>query len=134
DDAGQSAGPVRCRWAFAFNLPLYARGWKFAPEAVGTNGVFDVVTFERGSLFHGLRYLWHVMRETHQRLSDSQITRGRRFHLVSADGEDIPYQLDGDFAGTLPVELEILPRQLRMLVMPEIAERLGFSLKPLEQG
>jgi diacylglycerol kinase family enzyme len=127
DDASQSVEPVSCRWAFGFNLPLYARGWQLAPDAAGTNGRLDVCTFERGSLFHGLRYLWHVMRESHQRLSDARITRGRRFRLEAA-AHEVPYQLDGDFAGVLPVEMELLPRKLRMLVMPELARRLGFSL------
>lgn len=120
--------PVRCRWAFGFNLPLYARGWQLAPAAVGTNGALDVCTFERGSLWHGLRYLWHVLRETHQRLPDAQITRGKRFRLESA-AANVPYQLDGDYAGMLPVEMELLPRQLRLLVKPEAAERLGFTIE-----
>ena len=122
------AEPLACRWAFAFNLPLYARGWQLAPAATGTNGRLDVCTFERGSLFHGLRYLWHVMRETHQHLSDARIVQGQRFRLEAATN-NVPYQLDGDFAGMLPVELELLPRQLRMLVMPEVASRLGFAIE-----
>ena len=45
DDAGDRLEPLRCRWVFGFNLPLYARGWQVAPEAVGTDGLLDVCTF-----------------------------------------------------------------------------------------
>jgi diacylglycerol kinase family enzyme len=61
-------------------------------------------------------------------LSDATLTRSRRFRLESANAVDVAYQLDGDFAGTLPVDVEVLPGQLRLLVSRATARRLGFAL------
>jgi len=118
--------PRRCRWLFGFNLPLYACGWQLAPEAVGTDTRLDVCTFGRGSLASGLHYLWHVTWGTHLNLADSQLVRCSRFRVEAAGGAQVSYQLDGDHAGTLPVDVEVLPEQLRLLVSPTVAQRLGF--------
>jgi diacylglycerol kinase (ATP) len=130
DDPRQNGEPVRCRWLFGSNLPLYALGWQFAPQASGTDGRLDVCTFRHGSLFDGFRYLWHVLWQSHHRLPDTELTRGERMRIEAAGG-DVPYQIDGDFVGTLPVEIEMLPGALRLLVMPEVAQKLGFT--PPEQ-
>jgi diacylglycerol kinase (ATP) len=118
--------PLRCRWLFGFNLPLYALGWQFAPQASGVDGQLDLCTFRRGSLFDGVRYLWHVVRQQHHMLPDAQLTVAKRVRIEGADGSEIPYQLDGDFAGVLPVTLEVIPDALKLLVMPSAARRLGF--------
>ncbi|HEY4235530.1 MAG TPA: diacylglycerol kinase family protein [Lacipirellulaceae bacterium] len=127
DDLSHKVEPLRCRWLFGFNLPLYALGWQFAPQASGTDGRLDVCTFRRGSFFDGVRYLWHVVRQSHLRLEETELTRGRRLRIEAAGSGDVPYQFDGDFAGMLPVEIEVLPGALRLLVLPHVAERLGFG-------
>jgi len=128
---GEQSSPVeprRCRWLFGFNLPLYACGWQLAPDAVGNDGQLDLCMFGRGSLASGVRYLWHVTWGTHLKLADSQLTRSSGFRVEAADGAQVSYQLDGDSAGTLPVEVEVLPAQLRLLVSPTVARRLGFMV------
>jgi diacylglycerol kinase (ATP) len=125
-DPSSEPKPLRCRWLFGFNLPLYARGWQIAPQASGTDGQLDVCTFRRGSFFDGARYVWHLIRQSHQHLSDTELTCSRRLRIEAAGKVEVPYQTDGDFAGVLPVEIEVLPGELRLLVMPSVAERLGF--------
>jgi diacylglycerol kinase family enzyme len=119
--------PRCCRWLFGFNLPLYACGWQLAPEATGIDGLLDVCTFGRGSLASGLRYLWHITWGSHLTLPDAQFARCGRFRVEAADGAEVSYQLDGDYAGVLPIEVQLLPGQLRMLVSPATARRLGFE-------
>jgi hypothetical protein len=41
---------------------------------------------------------------------------------------DVAYQLDGDFAGNLPVDVEVLAGRLRLLVSRATARRLAFAL------
>jgi diacylglycerol kinase family enzyme len=127
DLPGQSE-PIRCRWATGFNLPLYARGWIMAPNAVGTDGLFDVCVFQRGSLLDFTRYFWHVLRGSHIQLKDVQLIRCRRFRIEADGALETPCQIDGDYAGLIPLAAEILPGMLRTLVMPSVAERLGFSV------
>jgi diacylglycerol kinase (ATP) len=126
DVAGQ-AGPILCRWAFGFNLPLYARGWKVAPDADATDGLLDVCTFERGSVGNVARYLWHVIWKSHFRLSDANLARSSSVRIETVDGAEVAFQVDGDYGGTLPVDVDVLPGELRLLVMPSVAQRLGFG-------
>lgn len=105
------------RWLFAFNLPCYATGLRLAPQADGTDGWLDVCGFRQGSIWHGLRYLAAVLTGRHQALPDCLTGRVRRVRITS-DAE-VPYQLDGDPGGMLPVEIEILPKRLRLIVPQE---------------
>jgi diacylglycerol kinase family enzyme len=46
--------------------------------------------------------------------------RARRWHLSSE--QRVPYQLDGDYAGRLPVEIQVLPQRVT-LRLPSIQGR-----------
>lgn len=126
-DAAMPNDATRCRWVFGFNLPLYALGLPIAPRAVATDGLLDVCAFQRGSTWSIVRYLWHVKRGSHHALPDATIARCRRFRLRGPISHQIAYQLDGDYAGVLPVDVEVLPGELRLLVSREAAQRLGFA-------
>lgn len=125
-----TASPRLCRWLFGFNLPLYALGLRIAPDAVATDGLLDVCTFERGAVWSVARYLWHVMRKIHHTLPDAGLSRTGRFRLEPTTSASVAYQIDGDFGGILPVDVEVLAGQLRLLVSRETALRLGFTIKP----
>jgi diacylglycerol kinase family enzyme len=118
---------LECRWMFGFNLPLYALGLPIAPDANGTDGLLDVCTFERGAVWSVARYLWHVARRMHLSLPDAGMCQLPGFRLEAAADAVIPYQLDGDYAGQLPVDVTLLPGKLRLLVSASTAFRLGFE-------
>ena len=101
-------------WLFAFNLPRYAANLDFCPQAIGNDGWLDLCAFERGGLLTGLGYLWRLWRGTHQQLRDFRHRRSRRFRLTS-EGR-VPYQVDGDPGGYLPLEVEVLPDRLTLIV------------------
>jgi len=115
---------IAARWVFVVNLPRYAGGLTFAPQASGTDGLLDVCTFKEGSLWYGLVYLGGVMLGQHEGMQDFVRVQTRRLR-VEADGA-APYQLDGDPGGDLPVEFSVLPGRLTMLVARSWAERQGF--------
>jgi diacylglycerol kinase (ATP) len=129
----EGAKPIDCRWLFAFNLPLYALGLPVAPDAVGTDGLLDLCWLEQGSAWSVARYLWHIVRREHFELADAGQQLVQRFHIESIDGAEIAYQLDGDFAGVLPVEVQVLPKMLRLLVSQDMALRLGFEISQRSQ-
>jgi len=107
------------RWLFAFNLPCYGAGLHIAPEADGSDGLLDICTFRHGGLWHGLYYAAAVLAGTHQRLSDFARWRVGRLRVTSVS--PVPYQLDGDPGGFLPVEIEVLPKRLTLIVPKEKA-------------
>jgi diacylglycerol kinase family enzyme len=108
---------LRARWAFVVNLPRYAIGLQIAPEASGSDGLLDLCTFEHGSLISGLRYFGGVYMGWHRGWSDFRQRRVKRLRIES--DEPAPYQLDGDPGGMLPVEIEVLPNRLALLVPPQ---------------
>jgi len=119
DECGQEVSttlPVRARWLFAFNIPRYGGGFCAAPGADPSDGLLDVCTLAHGGLWHVLKYAAAVGTGLHPWLGDCAMERVRRLR-ITADAE-VPYQLDGDPGGYLPVELQILPRRLTLLVPP----------------
>jgi diacylglycerol kinase family enzyme len=112
--AEQAGSPAGFRWLFAFNLPCYGGGMRIAPDADGTDGQLDVCGFHRGSLWHGLRYAMAVRRGKHAGLADCTLRRAARFRITSA--VEVHYQLDGDPGGLLPVDVEVVPDRLTLLV------------------
>lgn len=109
--------PFEAGWLFAFNLPCYGGGFRFTPAADGRDGLLDVCTFRRTSRWHGMRYFAALVLRSHRRLADCRFLRTDRL-TMDAEGK-VPYQLDGDFAGYLPVEVEVLPERLTLVIPPD---------------
>ncbi|QDU41759.1 Diacylglycerol kinase [Symmachiella dynata] len=89
------------------NINAYALGIQPAQSARDDDGLLEVLLFERGSTFQMLRYFYKVMRGTHESLVDIRRLRASRIH-VESDGA-VPVQIDGDPAGTTPVDIRVLP-------------------------
>ncbi len=102
------------RWFFAFNLPCYGGRLRLAPQADGADGLLDICAFRRGSLWHGLRYAAAVVFGRHQAMADCTVRHARRLRVTSE--VEVPYQLDGDPGGFLPVEIEVLRDRLTLVV------------------
>ncbi len=105
---------LRSRWVFVFNLPCYAQGLQIAPRAIGTDGLLDLCAFRGGSAWHVFKYLFGVLFRFHTKFRDCETRLVRRLR-IEAD-EPIPYSLDGDHGGMLPLEIELLPERLTVVV------------------
>jgi diacylglycerol kinase family enzyme len=112
-DCGDVQTPWSVRWLFAFNLPCYA-GLSMASQADGTDGLLDVWGLRRGGLISGLGYLAAILARLHHRLPSYAARRVRRLRLTSE--AEVPYQLDGDPGGILPLDLDILPGRLTLVI------------------
>lgn len=119
-----ASGSFSVRWLFVINLPRYAGGLRLVPQAVGTDGVLDVCGFKKGSFFDGLRYLSGVVRGKHLAWPDCRYVQATRLRIES--DEEVPYQLDGDPGGMLPVDITMLPSRVRLLVTETWAIEHGF--------
>jgi diacylglycerol kinase family enzyme len=117
-------------WAFAVNMPVYAAGLTVAPQAAADDGLFDVCTFNGGSLWHGLKYVGHIMLRRHQRLSAYK-SQQATWVRIEAD-EPVPYQLDGDPGGMLPLEITMLPGRITLLVHAARARALRLEVSTPE--
>ena len=123
---------LTCRWLFLFNLPRYARGIPIAPRAQEFDALLDLCAFRRGSIVSGLWYLGWILLRQHRRLPDFHWARVRQAEIES--DQRVPYQLDGDHRGWLPLRIEVLPSRLLLMVpsrwAAEHADRGASSLQP----
>jgi diacylglycerol kinase (ATP) len=111
---GNEGEPIIARWVFVINLPQYAGGLKFAPQASGLDGRLDLCTFREGSLGYGLMYLGGVLLGQQEAMEDYRHCQATEL-VIEAD-EPVAYQIDGDPGGELPVNIRVLPGRLTMLV------------------
>ena len=123
---GSEPTSQRTHWAFAVNLPVYAAGLSVAPEARADDGHLHVCTFHGGSLWHGIKHVGHVLLRRHKRLPEYKCEVATQVR-IEAD-EPVPYQLDGDPGGMLPLDIEILPGRVTLLVPPAAAHRHELTI------
>jgi diacylglycerol kinase family enzyme len=103
---------LHCRWAMVFNLPRYAAGLGIEPEAIGDDGVLNLCAMKNGSVAAGFRYLAGVLCRRHIRWPDVN-----RRHIVGCRitaQSPVAFQIDGDYAGKLPLEIGILPGRVKL--------------------
>lgn len=110
------------RWAFISNLPCYARGIPIVPHADGTDSHLDMCTYDVGSFAGGLRLLMHTVLRRQHWLKNCQQIRTRKLRL-EAD-QPVPFQVDGDPGGWLPVDVEIIPQRMRLIVPKPFAMKI----------
>ena len=92
---------------FVGNISRYAMGLQILHYADFGDGLLDVCTFKEGSFWNGIRYLSGVLLGQHQSWEDCITLRTTQLR-IEAD-EDVPYQLDGDPGGCLPIDIRVLP-------------------------
>lgn len=108
---------IEARWLVVSNLPRYGWGVRFTPTADPTDGLLDLCGFAHGSLWRELRFVAAAQLGLHGRMADCASYRVRRLR-IEAD-QPVPYQLDGDPGGVLPLDVEVLPHRLTLIVPPE---------------
>ncbi len=82
---------------FVFNMPRYALGLPFAPEAREDDGWLDLVVFRDPGPFQALYYLWRVFCRNH--LRHPSVFHRRVKQVVLSAQNTVPVQLDGDPGG-----------------------------------
>jgi diacylglycerol kinase family enzyme len=133
--AASSIADRLARWVVAFNLPCYAGMLPFLPDraakqtipgqpAPGADGQLDLCRFDHGSFWHTLYYyVWLLLRRA-DRIATRHVEPLGRFRLEAANaGERVPLQIDGDPAGYLPAEIDVIPGRFRLLVPASTGEQ-----------
>lgn len=115
---------LACRWAFISNIPRYAAGLRFNPQANAQDGLLDVCLFQHCTVLAGLRYFAGVWLGWHTRWSDVTLRQATAIRIESS--AMLPYQLDGDPGGELPLEIRCLPERLNLIVTAAWAQKHGF--------
>lgn len=123
-------------WLFAFNVPRYGANLSFYPDADPCDGRLDLCLFKRSGVWNGCNYLFQLWRQKHQKLDDFHHACFRKLTVdvpVDAMGRElqVPYQLDGDPGGFLPLEVEVLPARLKLIVPHTTATSDPIPVSPM---
>lgn len=103
----------RVPWVFVANLPAYAGGLSIIPQANPQDGRLDIVTFSRPGRLRGLLYVLWIALRRHRYSTDFHAATATTLRIES--DREVGYQIDGDYGGTLPLEVHILPGRIRLL-------------------
>jgi diacylglycerol kinase family enzyme len=106
----------RARFVQFINVPRYAFRLHFVPDASATDGLGHVCAFASGGFWTTLGYYTSTWLGRQRRWTDMRIWTAQRLRIEC--DEPAQYQLDGDPGGSLPVEVEIVPRRLAVVVPP----------------
>lgn len=128
--APDSVREIVGKWPFVFNLPRYGWGLPLVPRCVGVDGRLDYCIFQGGKLVLALFDIFCAqIFSSHRFLPNAKLGRGTAFRLVAADpaaqgAASIPYQIDGDPGGVLPVEIETVPNRFTAVAPAAVVARL----------
>jgi len=107
---------ITARWAFIFNIPRYAIGLRITPEANDSDGKLDICTYRDHGIVRGIWYLLVTFLGSHSRLDATQFGQFEKLKIESEGDEPVHYELDGDPGGELPLEIQVVPQALCVLV------------------
>ena len=121
------------KWSFVFNLPRYGWGLPLVPKCVGVDKKLDFCVFQKGRLGMALLDVFFAqLGSLHRFLPNTKLGQASCFKIsVSPDASEmnVPFQLDGDPGGFLPVEIEIIPDRFTALAPIKIADKLERARK-----
>lgn len=97
------------------NTHTYGPPLELTSAASPTDGLLDVMCAPLAGPLEVARVVVHAALRSTQRCRCACYGRGRSF-TVTAEGDGVPYQIDGEAAGYLPAEVEVLPAAARIAV------------------
>ncbi len=87
-------------------------------QAIIDDGKLDVLVFKNLGYLDIIRYLQSILMGTHLTLPDIEYFQTRRMTVSSAEGEDVPFEADGELMGYVPVTFQIIRQGLKVLAPP----------------
>ncbi|MDX1521612.1 MAG: diacylglycerol kinase family lipid kinase, partial [Anaerolineae bacterium] len=115
----------RLLMAVVSNGQLYGRLWRLAPKAQMDDGLLDVGVMTGHGWPATMRHLIGVTIRQHVRDPNFKLYRTR--HLSLASKEPLPVHVDAETIGTTPVQIEIAPGALRVMIPRNAPQHLFHS-------
>jgi diacylglycerol kinase (ATP) len=98
------------------NGRLYGGPFPFFKHAIIDDGLFDVVVFKRLGYLEIVKYLQDVVFSSDIKAPEIEYFQTRQLRITSE--QDVPLELDGELAGSCPVDFRIRKRAVRVLAPP----------------
>jgi YegS/Rv2252/BmrU family lipid kinase len=112
----------KAAWVQVSKVPSYGGPLVFTPRARPNNQTFEVMIQHGCRQRDIVRIFWAAILGYlfgfEYSMSDVSFHAARRVRLASEDGRRVPVQVDGDPAGCLPADFEVIPSAIRLLLPP----------------
>jgi diacylglycerol kinase family enzyme len=95
--------------AFVGNVREYGTGFPMLPLARPNDGVLDICCMPCANVLDATRLFLSAAAGEHLQQEGVVYAKGRHVKIDSPAGKKIPVQIDGDAAGYLPLEIDMLP-------------------------
>ncbi len=106
-------------WVLISQVSNYGGPLVFTPGAKPGRGTFEVMVQRGRGRWNVVRIFWSAllgwMVGWKPRPGDVRFHAAKRIKLSSADGRQVPVQVDGDPGGHLPAELELVPGGIQVV-------------------
>lgn len=112
----------RVLWAVVSNGQLYGRIWRMAPEAKMDDGILDVAVMTGHGWPSTVRHLAGLTLGQH--VKDPDFFLRQTTHLSLLAREALPVHVDAEPVGVTPVEVEVVPLALKVIVPKTAPESL----------
>jgi diacylglycerol kinase (ATP) len=105
--------PRRGYLVIAGNVKYYGGNMVLLPRADLQDGKLDVCVFKRRNFFSFLSYLWGWQHGALDKFLDVEYLQCQRVTVLNRRQH---LQLDGEYLGHVPVDIEVVPQALRVVV------------------
>lgn len=117
--SGETAMEEAVLLAAVFNAPSYGGGLRVAPDALLDDRQLDVAFVQDLSASQMLRALVKLLRNG--TLPEAYVKRGRGRSVVLSADRPCMFHGDGEIVGSTPVQIEVIPRGIRVLAPQVLA-------------
>ena len=106
-------------WVQISNIASYGGPLVFTPHARPDDGQFEVMVQRAPKKRDVIRMFWAAILNflfgVNYQMPDVTFHAARKVRVISSEGRTVPLQMDGDPAGHLPVEIDVVPGGVRVL-------------------
>jgi YegS/Rv2252/BmrU family lipid kinase len=119
----------RASFALASRVRNYGGDLEIAPTISLLDDEFELILFEGESSLGFLKYMLAVVIRRHSTMPGIKILRTRQAVFSGREGSSIHVQVDGEYAGLAPAQVDIVPNALTLLVPPNFRARRPASVE-----
>ena len=113
------------RWSLVFNLPQYGWGLPLSPGCSGFDGQLNHCVFKGKLVSEIIGAIFAQFWSLHRILPNVNLGRAVAYRLSPTESDAIiPYQLDGDPCGFLPIEIRTIPKRFTVMTPKTTVRKL----------
>lgn len=102
---------------FVGNISRYALGLNILDRADFSDGLLDICIYRCLNRPHLVKHSIYTVFKQHVHCGDVIYLQGKKI-IVNSDNPDLATEIDGDPGPSVPVEINIIPNAVRVMVMP----------------